>query len=69
MATDICAKIRSQIKSHQRAIEQLRRDRQTYEGIAYESEVGSDPEDIGQRIHWHEEKIFNLQALFEHHGC
>ncbi|MEW6192281.1 MAG: hypothetical protein AB1507_02850 [Bacillota bacterium] len=69
MATDICARIRRQIESHRRAIQQLRQDREAYEGIAHESQVGSDPEDINQRIREHEEKIVNLQALLEHHGC
>ncbi|MEW6173320.1 MAG: hypothetical protein AB1510_09695 [Bacillota bacterium] len=69
MATDMCDKIRRQIESHRRAIEQLRRDRDSYEGIAHQSQVGSDPEGIEERIHRHEESILNLQALLEHNGC
>lgn len=69
MGDDICAKTRKQIEKHEEAIKRLREDLDSYAGIAHESQVGSDPEDILQRISQHEERILNLQELLRHNGC
>lgn len=62
VATDTCARIRRQIASHRRAVQQLRQDREASEGIAHEYQVGSDPEGIDQRVREHEEKIVNFSG-------
>ncbi|MDO7787142.1 hypothetical protein [Desulforamulus aquiferis] len=69
MSEDICTKTRKQIEKHREAIENLRSDLDSYVGTAKESQVGSDPENIHERIHLLEEKIQNLQELLSHNGC
>ncbi|WP_041274415.1 hypothetical protein [Desulforamulus reducens] len=69
MSDDICIKTKKQIAKHMEAIKRLREDLDSYVGTAKESQVGSDPENIHERIHQHEEKIQNLQDLLTHNGC